>query len=57
MGLLDTLLPNDHELEGILDTYSFEEILELNDLSLQDALGYLVHHNYIDLPEIRPLEF
>jgi len=41
----------------ILDTYTLEELLELNDLTMEDALKFLVEEEFIDLPEITPLEF
>ena len=44
-------------IEGILDVYTLEEILEFNDLSLQDALLFLVEEEFLELPDIRPLEF
>ena len=40
-----------------LDTYSLEEILELNDKSEEDCLEFLVEERFIDLPKIKPLEF
>lgn len=42
---------------AVLDAYSLEEILELNDLTTEEALEYLVEHRLITLPEITPLEF
>lgn len=42
---------------SILDTYSLEDLLELNDLTTEDCLEFLVEENYITLPEIQPLEF
>lgn len=44
-------------LTAILDTYSLEEILELNDWTVEEALEYLVIQKMITLPEIQPLEF
>lgn len=41
----------------VLETYSLEEILELNDLTAEDALEYLVEQGIVDLPDIRPLDF
>lgn len=40
----------------ILETYSLEDILELNDLTPEDCLEYLVEEGFVDLPEILPLE-
>lgn len=41
----------------ILETYTLSEILELNDLTEEEVLEYLVAHKIIDLPEIQPLDF
>ena len=41
----------------ILETYSLEELLELNDLTSEECLEYLVEEGYIELPEIKPLDF
>jgi hypothetical protein len=45
------------EAEHLLDTYTLEEILNLNDLTEADALLYLINTEYISAPEITPLEF
>jgi hypothetical protein len=42
---------------ALLETYSLEELLELNDLTTEDCLEFLVAHRFIHLPEITPLEF
>lgn len=42
---------------AILDTYSLDEIIELNDLTTEEALEYLVVQGIIKLPEVQPLEF
>lgn len=41
----------------ILDVYSLEDILELNDKTSEDCLEYLVEEGYVTLPDIQPLEF
>lgn len=41
----------------MLETYSLEEILELNDLTPEEALEYLVTQGFVELPEIQPLDF
>ena len=41
----------------ILETYSLEDILELNDLTAEECLEFLVDEGYLDLPEIKPLDF
>lgn len=41
----------------LLETYKLEELLELNDLSLEDCLEFLVDEKFITLPDIQPLEF
>ncbi len=45
------------QAEALLDVYSLAEILEMNDLTEADALEYLLEQGFLDLPEIRPLEF
>lgn len=41
----------------ILETYSLSEILEMNDLTEEDLLEYLVEERMVRLPEIKPLDF
>jgi len=41
----------------ILETYSLEDLLELNDLTAEDCLEFLVDEGYLELPEIKPLDF
>jgi len=43
-------------IEKTLDTYSFEEILELNDLTEEDVLTFLVDKEFIELPDPRPVD-
>lgn len=42
---------------AILDVYSIEDILELNDLTTEDLLIYLVEEGFLSLPNVKPLEF
>jgi hypothetical protein len=42
---------------SILETYSLSDILELNDMTEEDLLEYLVEEGIIKLPEIKPLDF
>lgn len=44
-------------IAAILGAYTFSELLELNDLTEEEALEYLVAHGLVKLPEIKPLEF
>jgi len=41
---------------AILDVYSLEEILELNDTTPEEALEFLLSHGYIELPEVIPVD-
>lgn len=41
----------------ILEAYSLEEIINLNDYTEEEALEYLVTQGFLELPEIQPLEF
>lgn len=45
------------QAEALLDVYTLAEILEMNDLTEADALEFLLAQGFIELPEIRPLEF
>lgn len=41
------------DVEDALETYSFEEILDHNDVTLEEVLTMLVENGYLTLPEIR----
>ena len=41
---------------AILDCYSIEDILELNDMTAEELLIYLVEEKVISLPEVTPLD-
>lgn len=41
----------------ILETYSLEEILELNDKTTEDCLEFLIEEGFIQMPLIKPLDF
>jgi len=41
----------------LLEVYTLEEILELNDKTEEDCLEYLVDQGYVKLPTIKPLDF
>lgn len=41
----------------ILELYTLEQLLELNDLTTEEALEYLVESKFLDLPTIKPLDF
>ncbi len=43
-------------LEKYLETYSLEEILELNDMTEVEALRVLVEAGTIQLPYIKPVD-
>lgn len=44
-------------LSKVLEVYTLEEILELNDLTTEDCLEFLVEQNFLVLPEILPVYF
>ena len=46
---------NIEKIEDILQAYSLEEILELNDLSTADVLYFLVEEEFLELPNPEPL--
>jgi len=43
------------EYRNILETYTLEDILEMNDLTEEDALEFLVEEGFIELPENLPV--
>ena len=42
---------------SLLEAYSFSELLELNDLTEEEAVEYLVAHGLMRIPDVTPLEF
>lgn len=41
----------------LLETYTLTDLLELNDLTEEDCLKFLVEEGFIKIPEIRPLTY
>ncbi len=41
----------------LLEVYTLEELLELNDKTEEDCLEFLVEEKFIKLPTIKPLDF
>jgi hypothetical protein len=48
---------SDVTYDRILEIYTLEELLELNDKTEEDCLEFLVEEGYISLPRIKPLDF
>ena len=46
---------NLEKIENYLETYSFEEVIEANDLSEAEVLLFLVEEEFLFLPEPEPL--
>lgn len=44
-------------IEKVLETYSLEEIMELNDLTDYDVLSILVEEGHVSLPERLPVDY
>jgi hypothetical protein len=42
---------------AILETYDLSEIIELNDLTQEEVLEYLVDQHILKLPDIKPLDY
>lgn len=49
-------LPDLTDYAAILDVYSIEDLLDLNDKTTEELLIFLIEEGYIDLPAIRPLD-
>lgn len=45
------------EAESILDVYSLADILERNNYSEADLLCFLVSQEFVELPEVIPLNY
>jgi len=41
------------EVEKALEIYTLEEILEMNDLTIEEALVILVDNGFLELPEVK----
>lgn len=46
-----------NDYEAALELYTIEEILELNDLTTEECLEFLVDEGFVSLPRIKPLAF
>lgn len=44
------------DVEKILETYALEQIFEMNDLTEEEVLMYLVEQDFVSLPEIKPVD-
>lgn len=44
-------------LTAILEVYSLTELFELNDITEEEALDYLVTQGFLKLPDIQPIDF
>jgi hypothetical protein len=42
---------------AVLDAYTLQEILELNDKTEEDCLEFLHEEKFITLPDILPIEY
>lgn len=49
-------LRDDTPLERVLDTYTLEEIFELNDRTETEVLDFLVSSEYLELPDPLPVD-
>ena len=46
----------ENDFERILEVYSFEELLELNDYTYEEVVRLLFEHGLIELPEVIPID-
>lgn len=44
------------EATVLLDTYNLEELFELNELTTEEVLCFLVEQEYLTLPEVLPID-
>jgi hypothetical protein len=45
------------QIEALLQTYDLQDIFELNGLTDEDVLYFLVEEEFLELPEPKPLDF
>jgi len=45
------------DYSAVLEVYSLSDILELNDITEEEALETLVEQGFLRLPEIRAIDF
>jgi len=44
------------DYSAILEVYSLSELLELNDRTEEEALEFMLRNEFIELPEVRPID-
>lgn len=44
------------EAEVLLQTYDFEELLEINETTTEEVLCFLVNQKFLELPEVLPVD-
>jgi hypothetical protein len=44
------------ECEKLLDTYTLEEIFELNDLTEVEVLEFLLEEEFVEIPNPKPVD-
>lgn len=42
---------------AVLDVYTLHDLFELNDVTEEEALEFLVTRGFLTLPEVQPLDF
>lgn len=42
---------------AILDTYELSDLIDMNDLTQEDVLEYLVAHGVLTIPEVVPVTY
>lgn len=44
------------KIDKLIETYTVEELLELSDMTVSEAITVLVLEGYVQLPEIIPID-
>lgn len=44
------------EVEHLLGTYTLDEILELNEITEEELLYFLLEEKFVDIPDPRPID-
>lgn len=53
----NALLVSFVQIERVLQTYTLDEVLELNELTEADALYFMTEQKFVTLPNPKPLDF
>jgi hypothetical protein len=45
------------QIERLLQTYDFQDIIDINGLTEEEVLYFLVEQEFVSLPEVKPVDY